>query len=82
MFISNLYREPHGLQDTIQVDVLDRADELFLLRNGIQVDLHDHTFKVVGVARLPDSREISVDKVSTIKQLYSDIVAACKKRIH
>jgi hypothetical protein len=70
------------MQDTIQVEVLDRADELFLLRNGIQVDLHDFIFKIVGVARLPDSREITVDKVSTIKQLYSDIVASCKKALH
>ena len=62
MFNVNLYREPHGLQDTIEVEVLKQEDERFLKRNRIQVDMVDKIFEVVLVARLEDGRELSLQK--------------------
>lgn len=80
MFNVNLHREPHGIQDTIEVEVLKLEDERFLKRNRIQVDIIDKIFEIVLVARLSDSREISVRKGNlSVKDAFSELVTLCKK---
>jgi hypothetical protein len=80
LFNVNLHREPHGIQDTIEVEVLKLEDERFLKRNRIQVDMIDKIFEIVLVARLSDSRETSVRKGNlSVKDAFSELVASCKK---
>lgn len=79
MFNVNLYREPHGLQDSIEVEVLRQEDERFLKRNRIQVDMVDRIFEVVLVARLSDGRETRLQKgAMTVRDAFSALVTVCK----
>lgn len=83
MFNVNLYREPHGLQDTIEVEVLKQEDERFLKRNRIQVDMVDKIFEVVLVARLEDGREFSMQKgLMSVRDAFSALVVSCRELIN
>lgn len=79
MFNVNLYREPHGLQDSMEVEVLKQDDERFLKRNRIQVDMLDRIFEIVLVARLADGTEYRMQKGKmSVQEAFSALVAACK----
>ncbi len=83
MFNVNLYRDPHGLQDTIEVEVLKQEDERFLKRNRIQVDMVDKIFEVVLVARLEDGREFSMQKgVMSVRDAFTSLVASCRELVN
>lgn len=83
MFNVNLYRDPHGLQDTIEVEVLKQEDERFLKRNRIQVDMVDKIFEVVLVARLEDGREFSMQKgVMSVRDAFTSLVASCQELVN
>lgn len=83
MFNVNLYRDPHGLQDTIEVEVLKQEDERFLKRNRIQVDMLDRIFEIVLVARLANGTELQVQKgTMSVKDAFSALVEACKPLVH
>ncbi len=83
MFNVNLYREPHGLQDTIEVEVLKQEDERFLKRNRIQVDMIDKIFEVVLLARLDDGREVNMQKgTMSVRDAFSTLVASCRELVN
>ena len=83
MFNVNLYREPHGLQDTIEVEVLKQEDERFLKRNRIQVDMIDKIFEVVLLARLDDGREVNMQKgTMNVRDAFSALVASCRELVN
>jgi hypothetical protein len=83
LFNVNLYREPHGLQDSIEVEVLKQEDERFLKRNRIQVDMIDKIFEVVLLARLDDGREFSVQKgTMSVRDAFSALVASCRELVN
>ncbi len=83
MFNVNLYREPHGLQDTIEVEVLKQEDERFLKRNRIQVDMIDKIFEVVLLARLDDGREFSIQKgTMSVRDAFSALVVSCRELVN
>jgi hypothetical protein len=82
LFNVNLYRDPHGLQDVIEVEVLKQEDERFLKRNRIQVDMVDKIFEVVLVARLEDGREFTMQKgVMSVRDAFTYLVASCRKLV-
>lgn len=83
MFNVNLYREPHGLQDSMEVEVLKQDDERFLKRNRIQVDMLDRIFEIVLVARLANGTELQVQKgTMSVQDAFSALVEACKPLVH
>ncbi len=83
MFNVNLYREPHGLQDTIEVEVLKQEDARFLKRNRIQVDMIDKIFEVVLLARLDDGREVNMQKgTMSVRDAFSALVASCRELVN
>ena len=83
MFNVNLYREPQGLQDTIEVEVLKQEDERFLKRNRIQVDMIDKIFEVVLLARLDDGREVNMQKgTMSVRDAFSALVASCRELVN
>ena len=83
MFNVNLYREPHGLQDTIEVEVLKQEDERFLKRNRIQVDMIDKIFEIALLARLEDGREVSMQKGSmSVRDAFSVLVNSCRELVN
>lgn len=82
MYNVNLYREPHGLQCTIEVEVLKQEDERFLKRNRIQVDMIDKVFEVLLVARLEDGREFSAQKgTMSVRDAFSSLVDLCRNLV-
>ena len=83
MFNVNLYREPHGLQDTIEVEVLKQEDERFLKRNRIQVDMIDKIFEIALLARLEDGREVSMQKgTMSVRDAFSVLVNSCRELVN
>ncbi len=83
MFNVNLYRRPHGLQDTIEVEVLKQEDERFLKRNRIQVDMIDKIFEVVLLAHLDDGREVNMQKgTMSVRDAFSALVASCRELVN
>lgn len=81
MFIANLYRR-NELQDTVEIMVLDRKDELFLKRNNIAVDLDDRTFEVVLVARNAAGRTVEMSKGTlSIREAFSALVHLCSRSL-
>jgi hypothetical protein len=83
LFNVNLYREPHGLQDTIEVEVLKQEDERFLKRNRIQVDMIDKIFGIVLLARLEDGREVNMQKgTMSVRDAFSALVASCRELVN
>ena len=83
MFNVNLYREPHGLQDTIEVEVLKQEDERFLKRNRIQVDMIDKIFEIALLARLEDGREVNMQKgTMSVRDAFSALVASCRELVN
>jgi hypothetical protein len=83
LFNVNLYREPHGLQDTIEVEVLKQEDERFLKRNRIQVDMIDKIFEIALLARLEDGREVSMQKGSmSVRDAFSVLVNSCRELVN
>jgi hypothetical protein len=78
----NLYREPHGLQYTIEVEVLKQEDERFLKRNRIQVDMMDKVFEVLLVARLETGKEISMQKGNmSVSDAFTALVKLCRSQV-
>lgn len=83
MFNVNLYRDPHGLQDTIEVEVLKQEDERFLKRNRIQVDMIDKIFGIVLLARLEDGREVNMQKgTMSVRDAFSALVNSCRELVN
>jgi hypothetical protein len=83
LFNVNLYREPHGLQDTIEVEVLKQEDERFLKRNRIQVDMIDKIFEIALLARLEDGREVSMQKgTMSVRDAFSVLVNSCRELVN
>ena len=81
MFISNLYRQ-NELQDTIEIMVLDRADEYFLKRNNIQVDIDDRIYDIVLVARNSAGSSIELSKGNrSISEAFSALVDICTRSL-
>jgi hypothetical protein len=79
LFNVRLYREPHGLQDTVEVEVLKQEDERFLKRNRIQVDMIDKVFEIVLLARFEDGREVLMSKgAMSVRDAFSALVASCR----
>jgi hypothetical protein len=83
LFNVNLYRDPHGLQDTIEVEVLKQEDERFLKRNRIQVDMIDKIFGIVLLARLEDGREVNMQKgTMSVRDAFSALVNSCRELVN
>lgn len=83
MFNVSLFREPHGEQDSIDVEVLRVEDERFLKRNRIQVDMIDKIFEIVLVAKLPDGRESSFQKgAMSVQDAFTCLVKQCKDLVN
>jgi hypothetical protein len=81
MFYANLVRGGQ-VQDVIEVMVMDPADERFLRRNAIQVDVDDRTHEIVLVARLADGRVVEAAKqAGSIRDLFARLVESCKIRL-
>lgn len=80
MFKANLNREPHGLQDVIEVMVIAPEDEQYLKRNRIQVTINDKVFGIDLIAKLADGQSVTVNKgVSTMREAFTQLVGLCVK---
>jgi hypothetical protein len=78
MFKANLNREPHGLQDVVEVMVIAPEDENYLKRNRIQVTINDKVFGVDLIAKLANGEQISISKgTASMKEAFTMLVTSC-----
>jgi hypothetical protein len=70
-------------QDVIEVMVLRPQDERFFKRNGIQIDMEDHTYDVVLTAKLQDGSTVQEAKAGkSMTDLFAALAERCRKEVN